>query len=79
MNWGCPHLEKAHCQKLKKLCYPTQKGCVLRGRVKLEQSSMLSGAKVDPQVLKDSPAKKVSKDPLRKSRSTKRAKPLLEK
>ncbi|GJQ50030.1 hypothetical protein KsCSTR_04780 [Candidatus Kuenenia stuttgartiensis] len=33
MSWDCPHQKKDECVRLKKLCLPLQKGCVLEGRV----------------------------------------------
>jgi len=41
MNWGCPHLEKERCGKLRKTCCPTQKGCVLHGKVKISARPFL--------------------------------------
>jgi hypothetical protein len=41
MNWGCPHLEEERCDKLRKSCHPTQKGCVLHGQVRLQPSPVL--------------------------------------
>ena len=41
MNWGCPHLEREQCGRLRKLCHPTQKGCVLHGQVRLQPTPVM--------------------------------------
>lgn len=33
MSWDCPHQKKDECVRLKKVCRPLQKGCVLEGKV----------------------------------------------
>ena len=34
MSWLCPHQLGELCRKVKKICEPGMKGCVLRGRAK---------------------------------------------
>ncbi|MCF6148864.1 MAG: hypothetical protein E3K37_09410 [Candidatus Kuenenia sp.] len=33
MSWICPHQKNDECVRLKKLCQPSQRGCVLEGKV----------------------------------------------
>ncbi len=33
MGWTCPHDKDSYCLRLKKDCIPTQKGCVLEGKM----------------------------------------------
>jgi hypothetical protein len=33
MTWTCPHDKDGYCLRLKKDCVPTQKGCVLAGKM----------------------------------------------
>ncbi len=40
MSWDCPHLKKDECIRLKKVCQPLQKGCVLEGKVQFVESSL---------------------------------------
>jgi len=39
MSWDCPHRIEDKCIRLKKICLPLQKGCVLDGKVKYIESS----------------------------------------
>lgn len=34
MSWNCPHQMDGECVRLKKICQPLQKGCVLDGKVR---------------------------------------------
>ena len=46
MNWGCPYLEGEQCSKLKRACVPTQRGCELEGKVRLQaKPEGVAGAK----------------------------------
>jgi len=33
MSWDCPHQKNDECVRVKKVCRPLQKGCVLEGKV----------------------------------------------
>lgn len=33
MSWDCPHQKKDECVRLKKVCRPLQKDCILEGKV----------------------------------------------
>ena len=33
MSWTCPHQIDNECARVKKVCHPLQKGCVLEGKV----------------------------------------------
>lgn len=41
MSWGCPHIEGERCGKLKKNCYPTQRGCELHGKVRMQDPGLV--------------------------------------
>lgn len=58
-NWGCPHLGMGQCGLLDKDCCPTQRGCVLEGKVKLHPKPVLQIAGLE--VLAESSKRSQSK------------------
>lgn len=45
MSWPCPYEIKGECKRLKKMCKPLMKGCVLDNKVKFIPSPQKATAK----------------------------------
>lgn len=47
MSWICPYQINDECLRLKKPCHPSQKGCVLEGKVTFIDNQLDSNDKKD--------------------------------
>ncbi len=41
-GWVCPHQNRERCERLKKECFPAQKGCVLEGKLTMSSPEGVS-------------------------------------
>jgi hypothetical protein len=47
MSWTCPYQINNECVRLRKMCQPSQEGCVLKGKVTFTGNQLYNAHKIN--------------------------------